>query len=88
MIQSYFTPDENESRLTPSLWRAYMAGTRAMRDLAEVRPTQAQAANAALGRAMSFALSQPKQGSVFLHGHSSPYAALIATPSRALVEMN
>lgn len=88
MIQSYFLPDENESRLTPSLWRAYMAGTRAMRDLAEVRPTQAQAANAALGRAMSFALSQPKQGSAFLHGHSSPYAALIAAPSKALVELN
>lgn len=88
MIQSYFTPDENESRLTPSLWRAYMAGTRAMRDLAEVRPTQAQAANAALGRAMSFALSQPKQGSAFLHGYSSPYAALISTPQKALVELN
>jgi hypothetical protein len=88
MISHYFAPDENESRLTPSLWRAYMAGTRAMRDLAEVRPTQAQAANAALGRAMSFALSTPKQGSAFLHGHSSPYAALIAPPSKALVELN
>jgi hypothetical protein len=88
MLAHYFAPDENESRLTPSLWRAYMAGTRAMRDLAEVRPTQAQAANAALGRAMSFALSTPKQGSAFLHGYGSPYAALIAPPSKALVELN
>lgn len=88
MLASYFTPDDNESRLAPSLWRAYMAGSRAMRDLATVRPTQAQAANAALGRAMSFALSQPKQGSIFLHGHSSPFAALVATPSKALVELN
>ena len=88
MIGHYFAPDENESRLSPSLWRAYMAGTRAMRDLSEVRPTQAQAANAALGRAMSFALSTPKQGSAFLHGHSSPYAALIAAPSKALIELN
>lgn len=88
MLASYFSPDDNESRLTPSLWRAYMAGTRAMRDLATVRPTQAQAANAALGRAMSFALSSPKSGSAYLHGHSSPYAALIAPPAKALVELN
>lgn len=88
MLSHYFAPDENESRLTPSLWRAYMAGTRAMRDLAQVRPTQAQSANAALGRAMSFALSTPKSGSAFLHGHSSPYAALVAAPARALIEMN
>jgi len=87
-LASYFSPDDNESRLTPSLWRAYMAGTRAMRDLATVRPTQAQAANAALGRAMSFALSSPKSGSAYLHGHSSPYAALIAPPAKALVELN
>jgi hypothetical protein len=88
MIGHYFSPDENESRLSPSLWRAYMAGTRAMRDLATVRPTQAQAANAALGRAMSFALSSPKEGSVFLHGHRSPFAALVAEPKVPLVELN
>lgn len=88
MIASYFSPDENERALQPSLWRAYMAGTRAMRDLAQVRPTQAQSANMALGRAISFALSSPSQGSAYLHGHSSPYAALIASPKRALVEMN
>lgn len=88
MLAHYFAPDENESRLSPSLWRAYMAGTRAMRDLAEIRPTQAQAANAALGRVMSFALSKPKEGSIFLHGHSSPFAALVAEPARALIEAN
>lgn len=87
MLSYYFSPDENEASLTPSVWRAYMAGTRAMRDLATVRPTQAQAANQALGRAMSFALSNPKQGSAYLHGYDSPYSALVAAPKRQLVEI-
>jgi hypothetical protein len=87
MLSYYFAPDENETSLLPSVWRAYMAGTRAMRDLHEVRPSQALAANQALGRAMGFALSNPKQGSAYLHGHSSPYAALVAAPKRQLIEL-
>lgn len=84
MLGHYFAPDENEAKLAPSIWRAYMAGTRAMRDLREVRPTQADLANRALGKAVSFALSQTKEGSIFLHGHRSPYAALVAKPARPL----
>jgi len=50
MFDYYLAPDENEAALAPSMWRGYMAGTRAMRDYAEVRPTAAQAANTAFGK--------------------------------------
>ena len=64
MFSAYLEPDENEAKLTPSVWRGYMAGTRAMRDLAEVRPTAAQAANASLGKLMGYAAT--KGGASFL----------------------
>lgn len=55
MLNAYCAPDENEAALEHSLWRAYMAGTRAMRDLEAVRPTQALTANRALGQVMHLA---------------------------------
>lgn len=50
MLLNYHTPDSPESGLELTLWRAYMAGTRALRDLQETRPTVAEKANKALGQ--------------------------------------
>lgn len=49
MLSYYLNPDEPESSLSPSLWRAYMAATRMVRDLSTVRPTVAGEVNPWLG---------------------------------------
>jgi len=60
MAATYFSPDEGESRCEPSFWRAYMAGTRTLRDYAEVKPTAASKANMALGQVLGLAARRSK----------------------------
>lgn len=49
MNNYFWTPDDNEKALPSTLWRAYMASTRAIRDLEGNRPTVSESANVALG---------------------------------------
>lgn len=50
MLTYFLNPDDAEKQLDYSLWRAYMAGTRMVRDLSTVRPTVASEVNAWLGQ--------------------------------------
>jgi len=81
MLNYYVAPDENEIKLPHTFWRAYMAGTRAMRDLETMRPTQAHKANEALGQVFRLAMSGT--GS---YGGKVVVDQLLAIPTESLTD--
>lgn len=83
MLSSYLNPDAPEMTLAPTLWRAYMAATRTLRDLETVRPTAAASANEALGQIFGLVARKSTFG-----GDSAAQTLFRPTPAAfALVEI-
>jgi len=75
MLTYYLNPDDAERGLNHSLWRAYMAGTRMVRDLATVRPTVANEVNSWLGQIFGLVVDKG-------NGHFGDSRYLTSTPAK------